>query len=195
MRDICFFFNKKLPAQFDPLLFWHCWTSYSTDHDLRKKLIGAAIAAAVIVYFLPLVAIGAILGRQRSLYGTARFANSVDIRKAGLHAKKGIIIGKHNGKYLVLGGETFVLLAAPTRSGKGVSVVIPNLLNWSDSVICLDLKYENFLYTSGFRQRSGQAVFLFAPFSETGETHRWNPLGFIRRSTEFVVGRDSVHRF
>jgi type IV secretion system protein VirD4 len=182
-----FLFNKRMPPHFDALLFWRCWTTYSGDPKLYKKLVGAAAVAATIVYFVPLVAYGAAVNKKRSLHGDARFANAGELAKAGLDAYKGIIVGKHRNRYLVQGGQTFVLLAAPTRSGKGVSVVIPNLLNWPDSLICLDMKYENFLFTSGFRQRSGQLVYLFAPFSETGETHRWNPLGFVRQDSPFII--------
>jgi type IV secretion system protein VirD4 len=100
----------------------------------------------------------------------------------------GIIVGKYQGRYLVFNGQQFVLLAAPTRSGKGVAVVIPNLLNFDDSVVVLDLKLENFKYTSGFRALHGQEVFLWAPFSEDFKTHRWNTLDTISRDRNFRVG-------
>lgn len=100
----------------------------------------------------------------------------------------GIIIGKYRGRYLTAKGQQSILLAAPTRSGKGVGVVIPNLLNYPDSVVVFDLKLENFRFTSAYRARHGQKVFLFAPFSETGETHRWNMLDNISRDPVFRVG-------
>ncbi|MEX4004141.1 type IV secretory system conjugative DNA transfer family protein [Paraburkholderia sp. EG285A] len=91
------------------------------------------------------------------------------------HRFPGIIVGYHKRLgYLVYYGQQFVLLAAPTRSGKGVGIVIPNLLTYPDSVVVLDLKLENFKYTSKVRAAHGQKVFLFAPFSEEGVTHRWN---------------------
>ncbi|MEX3845537.1 type IV secretory system conjugative DNA transfer family protein [Paraburkholderia sp. BR10882] len=91
------------------------------------------------------------------------------------HRFPGIIVGYHKRLgYLVYYGQQFVLLAAPTRSGKGVGIVIPNLLTYPDSVVVLDLKLENFKYTSKVRAAHGQKVFLFAPFSEQGITHRWN---------------------
>ncbi|WP_233890056.1 type IV secretory system conjugative DNA transfer family protein [Paraburkholderia flagellata] len=91
------------------------------------------------------------------------------------HRFPGIIVGYHKRLgYLVYYGQQFVLLAAPTRSGKGVGIVIPNLLTYPDSVVVLDLKLENFRYTSKVRAAHGQKVFLFAPFSEDGVTHRWN---------------------
>ena len=70
-------------------------------------------------------------------------------------------------------------MAAPTRQGKGAGVVIPNLLNYPDSVVVLDIKLENYQLTSLFRQIHGQKVFLFNPFAEDGRTHRWNPMDAI----------------
>lgn len=84
-----------------------------------------------------------------------------------------------NGRYLTYGGYQFVILAAPTRSGKGVGIVVPNCLNYSDSLVVLDIKGENFDITSGFRAKHGQKVYLFAPFDEAGVTHRYNPLEYI----------------
>lgn len=92
---------------------------------------------------------------------------------------KTILVGKKNGRYLTYGGYQFVILAAPTRSGKGVGIVIPNCLNYSDSLVVLDIKGENFDITSGFRAKHGQKVYLFAPFDEDGVTHRYNPLEYI----------------
>lgn len=99
-----------------------------------------------------------------------------------------VIVGKYRGKYLTSGGQKFILLAAPTRSGKGVAVVIPNLLNYPDSVVVFDLKLENFRFTSGYRARHGQKVFLFAPFAEDRRTHRWNMLDAVSRSAGHRVG-------
>lgn len=100
----------------------------------------------------------------------------------------GVIVGKYKGQYLIFDGQQFILLAAPTRSGKGVAVAIPNLLNFADSVVVLDLKLENFRFTSLFRERNGQKVFLFAPFSEDCMTHRWNMLDTISRNRNFRIG-------
>lgn len=127
----------------------------------------------------------AVIAKQnRPLHGAARFANTAEIRKAGLldpkaGLEKTILVGKKNGRYLTYGGYQFVILAAPTRSGKGVGIVVPNCLNYSDSLVVLDIKGENFDITSGFRAKHGQKVYLFAPFDEAGVTHRYNPLEYI----------------
>lgn len=90
-----------------------------------------------------------------------------------------LVVGRWRGRYLRFAGQQFVLLAAPARSGKGVGIVIPNLLSYSDSVVVLDIKQENFRLTAGFRRAHGQAVYLFNPFAEDGCTHRYNPLSVV----------------
>lgn len=148
------------------------------------------IGLAVLVYLSK--------SKQRSLHGDARFATYQEIKKAGLVARddydKTILVGQYNehGKkeYLCYGGYQFVMLAAPTRSGKGVGIVIPNCLNYSDSLVVLDIKLENFDKTAGFRANSGQEVYLFAPYDEYEagrqpgksapmRTHRYNPFDYI----------------
>jgi type IV secretion system protein VirD4 len=91
----------------------------------------------------------------------------------------GILLGKHPTKniFLTSYGQTFVLLAAPPGSGKGVSFVIPNLLQFPDSVAVTDPKFENWNLTAGFRAYCGHECYRFSP--ELLETHRWNPLSFI----------------
>ncbi len=116
---------------------------------------------------------------KRSLHGDARFASSREIRKAGLLGTKGIIVGKKGSDYLMFDGAQHVLLSAPTRSGKGVSVVIPNLLTWPESCVVLDIKRENWDITSGYRRKYGQRCYLFNPGASDGRTHRYNPLGYI----------------
>ena len=117
----------------------------------------------------------------KELHGSARFASESEVRKAGLRAATGIIVGKLNGRYLIFGGNEHVMVYAPTRGGKGVGVVIPNLLNWPDSAIVLDIKKENWHLTAGFRRKAGQDVYLFDPFDPEGRTARYNPLAYVRR--------------
>lgn len=183
-----FIFNKTAPENitFDTWVTY--WQWYSGEPAQRKRLQAAAIVAAVVVYLVPLLFVSALANKRRSLHGDARFARASDIRKAGLYAENGVIVGKYNGSYLTFDGQQFVLLAAPTRSGKGVAVVLPNLLNYAGSVVVLDIKLENFRLTSGFRAAHGQRVFLFNPFAEDGRTHRWNPLDGISRDRNFRVG-------
>lgn len=126
--------------------------------------------------------------KRRALHGDARFATRREIAKAGLFAAEGIILGRvgglgpFGGRYLVLGGQMGVSLAAQPRAGKGVSVVIPNLLTFRDSVVCTDIKLENWTLTAGFRRAMGQQVYLFDPLAREGRTARWNPLDYVSES-------------
>lgn len=183
-----FLANKTAPVGIEVRTWWKYWRAYSDDPAQRRRLQFSAGVGGLLIYVLPLFAVAALRNERRSLHGDARFAHSSEIRKAGLHGTKGIIVGKYNGEFLIHGGETFVLLAAPTRSGKGVSVVIPNLLNFGDSVVCLDIKLENFFFTSAFRAKHGQDVYLFAPFAEDGYTHRFNLLDTVPRDRDLRVG-------
>jgi type IV secretion system protein VirD4 len=127
--------------------------------------------------------------RKQALHGDARFAGAADLAKHGLFKQggNGIVVGKFRGKLVCLSGQQFVILAAPTRSGKGVGVVIPNLLQYQESVVVLDIKQENFDLTSGWRASQGQQVFLFNPFAEDRRTHRWNPLSYVSDDPAFRV--------
>ena len=127
-----------------------------------------------------------VLPRRRSLHGDARFATRRELAAAGLFGDRGIILGRVGRRCLMLAGQQGVALAAPPRAGKGTGVVIPNLLNWPDSVICVDIKRENWTLTAGFRAANGQECFLFDPFSEEGRTARWNPF--------FYVSEDPIRR-
>ena len=117
-----------------------------------------------------------------------------EVARAGLlddghaAARPRILIGRYRGRFLALPGQLSVMLSAPTRSGKGVGVVIPNLLNWPDSVVVLDIKGENYDITAGYRARHGQAVYAFSPFDEEARSHRWNPLTAVRTSPLHRVG-------
>ena len=95
---------------------------------------------------------------------------------ARLTAPAGIILAKAAGKYLINNEPVHVLVAAPTRAGKGVDVVIPNLLAWPGSVVVLDIKKENYGITAGYRSQHSP-VFLWAPMDQ--HSHKYNPLDLI----------------
>jgi len=176
--------NGADPALAGPFSIIEYWKLYA--HSSEKFVRVSVQLCAIGPWALLAGFIGwAVIAKQnRPLHGAARFANTAEIRKAGLLDPKGgldktILVGKKNGRYLTYGGYQFVILAAPTRSGKGVGIVVPNCLNYSDSLVVLDIKGENFDLTSGFRAKHGQKVYLFAPFDEAGVTHRYNPLEYI----------------
>jgi type IV secretion system protein VirD4 len=170
--------------QATPLTLYQYWFYYGSDQQVKKWLyiaMGLAFAillAPVIFFFAP---------AKRSLFGDARFATLREIKKAGLMGSKGIILGLYKNAYLVFGGTQHVSISAPTRSGKGVGIVIPNLLTWPDSVVCSDIKIENFAITSAYRQKHGQQCFLFNPASSQYKTHRYNPLAYINEDPYFRI--------
>lgn len=185
--------NKADPRQARFMSITHYWTLYAGDPLLRKKLIVSMAASGFgLLVVLPAALVAA--GRpRRPLHGDARFANAGEVARAGLldmskTSSPSILVGRYRGRFLALPGQLSVMLSAPTRSGKGVGVVIPNLLNWQDSVVVLDIKGENYDITAGYRAACGQAVFAFSPFDDEARTHRWNPLTAVRTSAIHRVG-------
>ncbi len=183
--------NKANPKQAQFTSIVHYWDLYAGDAQLRKKLqLAIGVSGIGLLILLPAGLVAAARPR-RALHGDARFASQAEVDRAGLtggDGQLGILIGRHRGKFLSLPGQLSVLLSAPTRSGKGVGVVIPNLLNWPDSVVVLDIKGENYDITAGYRAAHGQAVYAFSPFDEDARSHRWNPLTAVRSSPLHRVG-------
>lgn len=126
---------------------------------------------------------------RRSLHGEARFAGTGDLARKGMFdaTDTSLVVGRFDGRLVRLNGQQFVILAAPTRSGKGVGIVIPNLLEYGGSAVVLDIKGENQKITSGWRASQGQEVYLFNPFAEDLRTHRWNPLTYVSDAPAFRV--------
>ena len=81
--------------------------------------------------------------RHVTTYGSARWARLEEVRQAGLLGDRGAVLGRYNGRYLRHDGPEHVMAFAPTRSGKGVGLVVPTLLAWTGSVVVHDIKGEN----------------------------------------------------
>lgn len=164
------------PHTATPLTVIRYWRYQGELPDVRRPLLWSVVAGmglcvgAMAAAFWP---------RRRPLHGDARFATRREIEAAGLLGHDGIILGRCSGRYLMLPGQQGVELEAPPRSGKGVGVVIPNLLNWPGSVIVSDIKGENWTRTAGFRAANGQEVHLFDPLSTTERSARWNPFAYV----------------
>ena len=123
------------------------------------------------------------------LHGSARWASADDIRETGLLATKGGVYvggwrpkGEDRLRYLRHDGPEHLLAFAPTRSGKGVGLVIPSLLAWSESAVIYDIKGENWAKTAGFRAQQGHLCFKFSPVEDKASS-RFNPLGEVRLFT------------
>ena len=110
-------------------------------------------------------------------HGTAKWASKKRLQKEGLFAKRGMILGRMNGRLVREQANKHLLTLAPNRAGKGVSSIIPNLLTWPGSVLVIDPKGENAIVTARARRAMGQAVYVLDPWGLTGQARaRFNPL-------------------
>lgn len=161
-----------------PITWFQYWIYYSSESVKVKFALIGSLVFSLAMAFLPFYK--KIFSREKkSSYGDARLATKKEIGKAGLFSSDGIIIGKLFGMYLTINMLYHILMCAPTGGGKGVGYVIPNLLTIKNSVVCLDIKRENWDITSAYRAKYGQKCFLFDPASVDGKTHQWNPLYYI----------------
>jgi len=161
------------------------WFWYFRDDPHVRRWFGLGLASSV--GLTGVVVIALVRNLRPPLHGTARWASEAELVRAGLRAERGIVLGRKGERPLVFGGPEHVMLNAPTRTGKGVGVVIPNLLTWPDSVVVLDVKRENWAASAGFRAAHGQEVVLFDPLDPDGCTARFNPLGHIERGNPITV--------
>ncbi|MHA7776018.1 conjugal transfer protein TraG [Roseibium sp. M-1] len=165
---------------YPPAFFW--WWYFYDAYAPNVFLHGAVIAASG--GFLSIaVAIGMSVWRAREAkrvetYGSARWADKKEVRAANLFNPDGVILGCYEQVYLRHDGSEHVLCFAPTRSGKGVGLVVPSLLTWPGSAIVHDIKGENWQLTAGFRARHGR-VLLFDPTNP--KSAAYNPLLEVRR--------------
>ena len=164
-----------------PLAFFWWWYHYDA-YAPSIFLEGAAIAASGGFASIA-IAIGMSVWRAReaktiTTYGSARWATKSEVRAAGLLDPDGVVLGRFSREYLRHHGPEHVLCFAPTRSGKGVGLVIPTLLTWPGSAIVHDIKGENWELTAGWRARFG-SVLLFDPTNPGAA--QYNPLLEVRR--------------
>ena len=163
-----------------PAFFW--WWYFYDAYAPRIFLEGAAIAVSGGFVSIA-VAIGMSVWRAREAkhaetYGSARWANTVEVKSAGLLGPDGVVLGRLDSAYLRHDGPEHVLCFAPTRSGKGVGLVVPSLLTWPGSCIVHDIKGENWGLTAGLRGSFGR-VLLFDPTNTASAAY--NPLLEVRR--------------
>ena len=168
------------PVYHPPAFFW--WWYFYDAYAPSVFVEGAYIAASG-GFIAIAVAIGMSVWRAREAknvetYGSARWARADEVRAAGLLGPDGVVLGKFDRAYLRHDGPEHVLCFAPTRSGKGVGLVVPSLLTWPGSAIVHDIKGENWQLTAGFRAKHGR-VLLFDPTN--AKSSAYNPLLEVRR--------------
>ena len=163
--------------------WWYHYEAYAPDVFNRAGVLAGAsgimgCAAAVI---------GSLWrARQNRLvttYGSSRWANKREIDDAGLFRAAGVFLGRLGGQYLRHDGPEHVMAFAPTRSGKGVGLVIPTLLSWTGSAVVHDIKGENWQLTAGWRSKFSHCL-LFNPTDP--RSARYNPLLEVRKGLDEV---------
>jgi type IV secretion system protein VirD4 len=122
-------------------------------------------------------------------YGSARWAKTKEIDRAGLFSNAGVFLGRLGGRYLRHDGPEHVMAFAPTRSGKGVGLVVPTLLSWTGSAIIHDTKGENWELTSGWRSLFSHCL-LFNPTDP--RSAKYNPLLEVRRGLQEVRDTQNI---
>jgi len=167
------------PIYLPPSFFWW-WYGY--DAYAPQIFVEGAYIAASGGFIAVAVAIGMSVWRAREAkkvetYGSARWAETEEVKGAGLLGPDGVVLGRYDSHYLRHDGPEHVLCFAPTRSGKGVGLVVPSLLTWPGSAIVHDIKGENWQLTAGFRAQHGR-VLLFDPTN--AKSSAYNPLLEVR---------------
>jgi type IV secretion system protein VirD4 len=195
-----------------PALFWKVFQPFAWVRWVRAYreiypgplafhaayIFGGAFVAAMLAYLV--IALSTRRAKAiANLHGSARWAGIDDIQETGLLPKPGakpepsVYVGAWKDpkrgtiKYLMHSGPEHILTFAPTRSGKGVGLVIPSLLGYTESVVILDIKGENYALTAGWRKSIGQLIFKFDPMDTTGTATRYNPLAELRLGTEHEI--------
>ena len=172
--------TSHFPVYF-PLIFfwwWYAYDAYAPGIFLEGGIIAASGGFISIAAAIAISVMRAREEREAATYGSARWATAKEIKSAQLLNPLGVVLGKFDHNYLRHDGPEHVLCFAPTRSGKGVGLVVPSLLTWSGSAIVHDIKGENWSLTSRFRAGFGQ-VLLFDPTNPN--SNAYNPLLEIRR--------------
>lgn len=173
------------PVYLPPIFFW--WWYWYDAFAPRVFVEGAIIAGSGgIVSIGAAIFLSILRAREASdvtTYGSARWAETKDLEAAGLLKPDGVVLGQFEQRYLRHDGPEHVLCFAPTRSGKGVGLVVPSLLTWPGSAIVHDIKGENWQLTAGWRARFSR-ILLFDPTNP--ESAAYNPLLEVRRGDSEV---------
>jgi type IV secretion system protein VirD4 len=172
----CFGWPIYQPPDF--FWWWFAYDAYARDIFTEGAYIAASGGIAAVIVAIAMSVWRAREAKRVTTYGSARWAQTAEVRDAGLLAHDGAVLGRWQDRYLRHDGPEHVLCFAPTRSGKGVGLVVPTLLTWSGSAIVHDIKGENWSLTAGWRRRFGR-VLLFDPTNAASAAY--NPLLEVRR--------------
>ena len=166
--------------------WWYFFDAYAPHVFERGGLIAASSGMLATGAAIAMAVWRARMAKQVTTYGSARWAEQEEIAKAGLTNPLGVFLGKTFGKegsYLRHEGPEHVMAFAPTRSGKGVGLVVPTLLSWPGSAVIHDIKGENWNLTAGWRTCFSHCL-LFNPTD--ARSAAYNPLLEVRRGDHEV---------
>jgi type IV secretion system protein VirD4 len=168
------------PVYQPPAFFWwwFAFDAYAREIFVEGAYIAASGGIAAIAVAVTISVWRAREAKKVTTYGSARWAEAHEVRQAGMLGHDGVLLGRWHDDYLRHDGPEHVLCFAPTRSGKGVGLVVPTLLTWPGSAIVHDIKGENWTLTAGWRARFGR-VLLFDPTNT--QSAAYNPLLEVRR--------------
>ncbi|MEM6554389.1 MAG: conjugal transfer protein TraG [Pseudomonadota bacterium] len=163
--------------------WWYAYEAYAPDVFNRAGMLAAGGG-----FLGALAAVAGSIWRARTqkhvtTYGSARWADERDVERAGLLDAVGVFLGKWKSDYLRHDGPEHIMAFAPTRSGKGVGLVVPTLLSWTGSAVIHDIKGENWELTSAWRSKFSHCL-LFDPTNPNSA--RYNPLLEVRRGENEV---------
>jgi type IV secretion system protein VirD4 len=163
--------------------WWYAFDAYAPALFNEAGVIAAGGGVAGII-----VAVIGSLWRARqnrlvTTYGSSRWATRREVEEARLFHPAGVFLGRLGANYLRHDGPEHVMAFAPTRSGKGVGLVIPTLLSWTESAVVHDIKGENWQLTAGWRSRFSHCL-LFNPTD--ARSARYNPLLEVRKGPDEV---------
>ncbi len=179
------FMAGHYPVYHPPAFFWwwFAYDAYAPHVFEHGAYIAAAGGFACVVVAIAMSVWRAREAKHADTYGSARWATEKEVRTAGLLGPDGTVLGQLGKSYVRHDGPEHVLCFAPTRSGKGVGLVVPTLLTWAGSVVVHDIKGENHSLTAGWRARFSRIV-LFDPTNP--ESDAYNPLLEVRRGPNEV---------
>jgi type IV secretion system protein VirD4 len=177
--------NADRSAGFAFVAWRHFYERLAYPPTRLEALIRAGYAAASVVALGVGLVIFGWANRRQTPYGAARFGTLMEAAQQGLTSKQGVVLGTINGVTIHSDEPAHILVVGPSRSGKGTGFVLPNGYLWRGSAVFFDPKRENFDALANHRRRLGDKVFMFSPGSP--DTHRYNPLDFVRRDERMAT--------
>lgn len=206
------FFKRLKAAILRPvvgMLALGCLAFIYAGVQAAKSYDPSGVTLAGVSFLLELIfLIGAIVGglyRRGDgfdfTFGSARFATLAHVMKHGLvgttgirlgyfyDAQDGMVLGQDRKPLLLhYTGERHLLTVAPTRAGKGVSMIIPNLLTHLGSAIIIDPKAENAKATARRRAQLGIGAYVLDPWGISGfKPARFNPLDMLKPDSPTLI--------